>query len=140
MVAAISAGFGAVFGVPLAGAVFGLEVQRRTGEHLNAVLPCLIASLTGSAIVNWLGITHTLTPDLGHVELSFVVLMKVTLAAVAFWAGGHGFFGVRSRHQMGICSIDSLVSGPTVCWRVDRGCTERVVASADLQRSVYRID
>ncbi|MTA74435.1 MAG: voltage-gated chloride channel protein, partial [Actinobacteria bacterium] len=30
LVAAISAGFGAVFGVPLAGAVFGLEVQRKT--------------------------------------------------------------------------------------------------------------
>ncbi len=91
LVAAISAGFGAVFGVPLAGAVFGLEVQRRTGEHLNAVLPCLIASLTGSAIVNWLGITHTLTPDLGHIELSFVVLMKVTLAAVAFGLVGTVF-------------------------------------------------
>jgi len=112
LVAAISAGFGAVFGVPLAGAVFGLEVQRRTGEHLNAVLPCLVASLTGSAIVTGLGVTHTLTPELGHVDLSVVVLGKVALAAVAFgltatvfsatvhavkWAFGHliGWFPAR---------------------------------------------
>ena len=91
LVAAISAGFGAVFGVPFAGAVFGLEVQRRTGEHLNAVLPCLLASLTGSAIVTWLGITHTLTPDLGHIELSLIVLLKVALAAVAFGLVGTVF-------------------------------------------------
>ena len=84
LVAAISAGFGAVFGVPLAGAVFGLEVQRKTGKHLKAVVPCLVASVTGSAIVTWLGISHTLTPDLGHIELSFIVLLKVTIAAVAF--------------------------------------------------------
>jgi H+/Cl- antiporter ClcA len=84
LVAAISAGFGAVFGVPLAGAVFGLEVQRRTGEHLKAVVPCLVASATGSAIVTWLGITHTLTPDLGRVDVSLLVVMKVALAAVAF--------------------------------------------------------
>ena len=75
LVAAISAGFGAVF---------GLEVQRKTGKHLKAVVPCLVASVTGSVIVTWLGITHTLTPDLGHIELSFIVLLKVTIAAVAF--------------------------------------------------------
>lgn len=84
LVAAISAGFGAVFGVPLAGAVFGLEVQRKTGEHLKAVVPCLVASVTGSAIVTWLGITHTLTPDLGRVDVSLLVVVKVALAAVAF--------------------------------------------------------
>jgi len=91
LVVAISAGFGAVFGVPLAGAVFGLEVQRRTSRHLHAVLPCLFASVTGSAVVTWLGVTHTLTPELGRVELSLIVLLKVAIAAMAFGLLGTAF-------------------------------------------------
>ncbi|MEX0768771.1 MAG: chloride channel protein [Microthrixaceae bacterium] len=84
LVAALSGGFGAVFGVPLAGAVFGLEVQRRSARHMNAILPCLIASVTGSAVVTSLGVDHTLTPELSCVELSLMVVLKVVVAAVAF--------------------------------------------------------
>ncbi|CAN5554231.1 voltage-gated chloride channel family protein [soil metagenome] len=84
LVAAIAGGFGAVFGVPLAGAVFGLEVQRRTRDHGRAVLPCLVAALVGDRIVAWLGVHHTPTPDLGRVDLSVSLLAKVALGAVAF--------------------------------------------------------
>ncbi len=84
LVAAMSGGFGAVFGVPLAGAVFGLEVQRIGRPHARAVLPSLVASVVGDVVVRALGVEHTLTPDLGQVPLRWDLFAKVALAGVAF--------------------------------------------------------
>jgi H+/Cl- antiporter ClcA len=84
LVAAIAGGFGAVFGVPLAGAVFGLEVQRSRRRHLHAVLPCLVAAVVGDRVVRLLGVHHTLTPDLGRVGLSWSTALKLAIAGVAF--------------------------------------------------------
>ena len=51
LVAAISGGFGAVFGVPLAGAVFGLEVQSVGRLRYEALVPALVASVVGDVVV-----------------------------------------------------------------------------------------
>jgi len=42
LMAGMSAGFGAVFGVPLAGAIFGMEVQSVGRIRYNGILPCLV--------------------------------------------------------------------------------------------------
>ena len=84
LVAAIAGGFGAVFGVPLAGAVFGLEVQRSRRRHLHAVLPCLVAALVGDRVVRLLGVHHTLTPELAWTGLSWATALKLTIAGAAF--------------------------------------------------------
>lgn len=84
LVAAIAGGFGAVFGVPLAGAVFALEVQSIGRLRYEALVPCLVASVVGDMIVLGLGVEHTLTPTLGDVELTPALLGKVALAGVAF--------------------------------------------------------
>ena len=65
LVAGIAAGFGSVFGVPLAGAVFGLEVQSVGRVRYEALVPALTGSLVGNLIVRGLGVTHTPTPQLG---------------------------------------------------------------------------
>lgn len=83
LVASIAGAFGAMFGVPLAGAVFGLEVQRRRRDHLAAVLPCLVASVVGDRVVTLLGVHHQATPTL-DVDLDAVLAGKVALAAVVF--------------------------------------------------------
>jgi H+/Cl- antiporter ClcA len=84
LVAAMAGGFGAVFGVPLAGAVFGLEVQAVGRLRYEALVPSLVASVIGDLVVHRIGIEHTITPDLGHIELAPLLLVKVAVAGVAF--------------------------------------------------------
>ena len=84
LVAAMAGGFGAVFGVPLAGAVFGLEVQAVGRLRYEALVPSLVASVVGDLVVRGLGIEHLLTPDLGRIDLEWLLLGKVAVAGIAF--------------------------------------------------------
>ncbi len=84
LVTAIAGGFGSVFGVPLAGAVFALEVQAVGRLRYEALVPCLAASVTGDLVVRGLGVHHTVTPHLGQIDLSVGLLAKVALAGVCF--------------------------------------------------------
>lgn len=59
LVTAVAAGFGSVFGVPVAGAVFALEVQRVGRVRYEALVPAFVASFVGDATVRWLGVEHT---------------------------------------------------------------------------------
>jgi len=84
LVAGISAGFGAVFGVPLAGAVFGLEVQSIGRVRYEALVPSLTGALVGDLIVRGLGIHHTPVPQLGPVDLDAWLILKIALAGLVF--------------------------------------------------------
>jgi H+/Cl- antiporter ClcA len=64
IIAAIAGGFGSVFGVPVAGAVFALEVQRVGRVRYDAILPAFTASFVGDAIVHAVGVHHTAYPPL----------------------------------------------------------------------------
>nr|WP_321170158.1 recombinase family protein [Sphingomonas aurantiaca] len=48
----IAAGFGAVFGTPIAGAVFALEVLAIGRVEYRALVPCLVAALVGVSTVD----------------------------------------------------------------------------------------
>ena len=84
LIAALSGGFGAVFGVPIAGCVFGLEVQAVGRLRYDALVPALSASLVGDLVVRALGVKHTPYPKLGDIDLSFPLLAKVMLAGLCF--------------------------------------------------------
>lgn len=84
LVTAIAGGFGAVFGVPLAGAVFALEVQSVGRLRYEALVPCLTASVTGDLVVRAFDVHHMLTPHLGRVDLSVGLLLKVAVAGAVF--------------------------------------------------------
>jgi H+/Cl- antiporter ClcA len=60
LMAGISAGFASVFGTPLAGAVFGLEVVVLGRIHTDAIFPCLIAAIVGHEVTLAWGIHHAL--------------------------------------------------------------------------------
>lgn len=49
----IAAGFGSVFGTPLAGAVFGIEVLAIGALSFEALIPCLAASLMADFVTRW---------------------------------------------------------------------------------------
>jgi len=56
----MAAGFGAVFGTPLAGAVFAVEVLSVGGKwRYGALLPCIISAYVGDAVCTGWGISHT---------------------------------------------------------------------------------
>jgi H+/Cl- antiporter ClcA len=59
LIAGVAAGFGAVFGTPLTGAIFAIEVLTIGRIQYDAVLPALIASVVGDITVALLGVHHT---------------------------------------------------------------------------------
>jgi H+/Cl- antiporter ClcA len=94
LTAGVAAGFGAVFGTPLTGTVFALEVIAIGRINYTALLPCLIAGLIGDITVSVWGIKHTLyhvdIVDTGqvlygqHLPVSLILLAKVIAAAAVF--------------------------------------------------------
>jgi H+/Cl- antiporter ClcA len=83
LVAGVAGGFGSVFGTPVAGAVFGLELVVIGRTEYGALAPALIASLVGDMTTRTLGPAHTHYPSLSHVELTPLLLVKwVVFAAV----------------------------------------------------------
>jgi H+/Cl- antiporter ClcA len=55
----IAAGFGAVFGTPLTGAIFAIEVLTIGRMSYQALIPCLIASIVGDQVNTAWGVGHT---------------------------------------------------------------------------------
>lgn len=87
LMAGVAAGFGSIFGTPIAGAVFALEVLIVGRVQYDALVPCFFASLVADWTCRAWGAGHTHY----HVEIlpagSFPdpwLLGKVVLAAVAF--------------------------------------------------------
>lgn len=54
----LSAAFGSVFGTPLAGAFFGIEVCCIGQLSVSAVIPCFLSSYLANAVTLLLGATH----------------------------------------------------------------------------------
>jgi H+/Cl- antiporter ClcA len=58
LMAGISGGFGSVFGTPLAGMLFGLEVLAFGKLRYDGLFPCLIAAIVGDQITLAWGLQH----------------------------------------------------------------------------------
>lgn len=86
LVTAIAGGFGSVFGVPLAGALFALEVQTAGRLRHDALVPALTAAIVGERVVHVLAWHHDVTPrtTLPDTPLDAALLAKVALAGLAF--------------------------------------------------------
>ena len=59
LMAGVAAGFGSIFGTPIAGAVFALEVLVIGRMQYDALIPCFIASLVADWTCGAWGIGHT---------------------------------------------------------------------------------
>lgn len=85
----MSAGFGAVFGTPVTGAVFALEVIAIGSIKFDALLPCLLAGIVADITCAACGIHHThysiaSIENLGTQIGDFLLLIKVALAGCIF--------------------------------------------------------
>lgn len=104
LAAGMAGGFGAVFGTPVAGAVFGLEVRTPGRLDLGPLVPALSSSLIGDMVVRGLGVRHAIYPTVAPLGLSMGLLGRwllfaVVVAAVTatFVATLHQFKGLMSR-------------------------------------------
>ncbi|MFN8531358.1 MAG: voltage-gated chloride channel family protein [Anaerolineae bacterium] len=91
IMAGISGGFGSVFGTPVAGFVFGMEVQSVGRIRYEGIIPCLIAAYVGDLVTRAWGVTHSHYPVLANVEIDPLLLIKVILAGIAFGLTAHLF-------------------------------------------------
>ncbi len=84
LLAGISGGFGSVFGTPVAGFVFALEVQSIGQVGYDAFVPCFVAALVGDLVTRAWGVTHTHYPHLINLEIEPLLLIKVAAAGLLF--------------------------------------------------------
>lgn len=86
----VSAGFGSVFGTPLAGAVFAMEVLVVGRVQYEALVPVLVASIVGDATCTAWGVHHTIyhldvaSGAGSHAAFHAGLLLKVAGAAICF--------------------------------------------------------
>ena len=99
IISAIAAGFGSVFGTPLAGAVFGLEVFLIGRIRYTAIFPAFASAILADWITNLWNVTHThyhidLIPKPEFLPIVYSILAGIVfgICAAAFskiihWAG-----------------------------------------------------
>ena len=89
----IAAGFGAVFGTPLTGAIFAIEVLTIGRMSYTALIPCLIASIVGDQVNTAWGVGHmqyqvawaaSVSETASGMTLDWRLTGKVAIAAVCF--------------------------------------------------------
>ena len=84
MLSGISAAFGAVFGTPLAGAFFGMEMCYVGKLDYSSALYCLIASFTGNSVARMLGTAHAAHAIAAVPPVTLGSILLVTGAAIVF--------------------------------------------------------
>ncbi len=81
----ISGGFSGVFGTPLAGTVFAMEVVAMGGMRYEALIPCLIAAVVADLAVRAVGVEHiAYAVTSGFPEISAQTAGLVVVAGIMF--------------------------------------------------------
>lgn len=110
LTAGIAAGFGAVFGTPLTGAIFAMEVLTIGRIQYTALVPCLVAAIVGDITVLAFGVHHetyhiAIVPAGNNIlsvylPLDLLLLSKVILASIVFgltsYLFAEGVHGVKT--------------------------------------------
>lgn len=104
LTAGIAAGFGAVFGTPVTGAIFAMEVLTIGRIKYDALLPALIAAVVGDITVGAWHVNHTQyhialvqhTPGLisDYLHFDLLLLGKVIIASAIFGLASFLFAGM----------------------------------------------
>lgn len=82
LAAGIAGGFGAVFGTPIAGTIFGLEVVHLGRIEYRSLVPALVAAVVGDFTARSLGTGHEAFPRVGHLSIDPLVAAKWTLVGI----------------------------------------------------------
>ncbi len=105
LMAGLSAGFASVFGTPLAGAVFGLEILAIGRMKYEAIFPCFIAALVANQVTLEWGIHHTAyfisyAPSLNAVGILAAIAAGICFGSVGmiFSEGTHRVSALFKQH------------------------------------------
>lgn len=115
---AIAAGFGAVFGTPLAGTVFALEFMYTKQQPAFQIVPILLTALVADQITLVLGAVHSNYRISFYPDLQFNNWMYLLLASLAF-----GFAAFLFKYGMGSFKKRCLQIIPNPYWRIIIGGT-----------------
>ena len=99
LMAGISAGFASVFGTPLAGAIFGLEVLAIGRLRYDAILPCMVAAIVADQVGLLWGVHHTHYVIASIPPLSAWGFVAMILAGAVFGLTGKVF--ADATHTLG---------------------------------------
>ena len=91
LMAGISAGFASVFGTPLAGAIFGLEVLVIGRMRYDAILPCMVSAIVADLVTRAWGVHHTHYAISVLPEVTAWPLLAVIVAGAVFGIAGRLF-------------------------------------------------
>jgi H+/Cl- antiporter ClcA len=133
LMAGIAAGFASVFGAPLAGAVFAIEVLVIGRLRHDAILPCLVAAVAADAVGLWWGVRHTHYPLGAIPPLSAWGVGAMMLAGAVFGLVGRAFavsthaLGGWMRARIGYAPLRPFVGGLIVAVAVWLIGTERYI-------------
>jgi len=105
VICGISAGFAAVFGTPIAGAIFGVEVLFVGAILYEVLLPSFIAGITAYQVSAAMGISYF------HKPINFVPVFSETFMLKVMFAGI--FFGLAS-----LILIELLKAGERAAERI----------------------
>ncbi len=84
MICGVSAGFAGVFGVPISGALFGLEVLWVGHIFYEVMFPALVAGMTAFQVTQYLGVNYIYHPIHFVPVFSEQFFLKVIVAGMVF--------------------------------------------------------
>ena len=84
IISGVSSGFSVVFGTPISGTVFGLEVSTVGKMRYEAIIPCLISSYIGNYIAKLFKVQHAHYAMDVVSSSDYVIFYKVILCSILF--------------------------------------------------------
>jgi H+/Cl- antiporter ClcA len=133
LMAGISAGFASVFGTPLAGAVFALEVLAIGRMRLDALLPCVMAAVVADQVGLLWGVQHTpyvlaVVPQMSAWLLAAMVIAGAVfgLAGKVFADGTHALSHLMKKH-IAYAPLRPLIGGAVIAAVVMWGSFDRYI-------------
>ena len=110
LMAGISAGFASVFGTPLAGAIFALEVLAIGRLRYDALLPCMVAAIVAEQVGLMWGVHHTHYVIALVPKVSAWGLGAMVIAGAIFGLTGRVF--AQATHRLGSFMKHQIAYGP----------------------------
>ncbi|HEX8605556.1 MAG TPA: voltage-gated chloride channel family protein [Pseudoduganella sp.] len=133
LMAGISAGFASVFGTPLAGAIFGLEVLVIGRMRYDAIFPCVAAAILADQVGLAWGVHHTHYAVAAVPALSAWTVAAIVAAGMVFGLAGMLFAGATHRlaafmkRHVAWAPLRPLIGGAVVACAVWALGTQRYV-------------
>ncbi|NYE60515.1 H+/Cl- antiporter ClcA [Duganella sp. 1224] len=124
LMAGISAGFASVFGTPLAGAIFGLEVLAIGRLRYDAIFPCMVAAIAADQVGMAWGVHHTHYPMDAMAPMTFWSVLAVLVAGVVFGLVGMAFAKTTHaasafmKRRIGYAPLRPMIGGAVIALAV----------------------